>query len=201
MRNVLFTGLVTNIGTVVTITGNDDITITIQVDITDWEIGESVAINGCCLTVVAIDQNIVTFNLSQTTLNTTNFQETISGDQVNLERALTLQQRLGGHFVTGHIDQKATIQSITPHGASYLLTIGPITKTNLAYCVPKGCICINGVSLTIAAISGNNIEVCIIPHTWHATNFNSYQVGTTVNLEFDYLAKIVMQNQKSARTI
>jgi riboflavin synthase len=152
------------------------------------KMGESIAINGCCLTVTTIDGSWLGFDLLQETLARTNLQAAKPGAKVNLERAMPADGRYGGHFVTGHIDATGTVRSWGRAGQDDELRIG-IEPAQAAYLVPKGCIAIDGISLTVAEVGGDEFSVWIIPHTRAVTALSERAVGDRVNLEFDLLAK------------
>jgi riboflavin synthase len=152
------------------------------------QLGESIAINGCCLTVTAIDGASLGFDLLQETLVRTNLQAAKPGAKVNLERAMPADGRYGGHFVTGHIDATGVVRSWGRAGQDDELRIG-IEPAHGAYLVPKGCIAIDGISLTVADVGRDEFSVWIIPHTRAVTALNERAVGDRVNLEFDLLAK------------
>jgi riboflavin synthase len=151
-------------------------------------IGDSVAINGCCLTVTSLVHSNLSFDLLEETLAKTNLRQLKPGSQVNLERALPANGRYGGHFVTGHIDATGAIRSWKQNGADYELRIG-IEPAQGAYVVPKGCIAIDGISLTVAEVAKDEFSVWIIPHTRSVTALGERKTGDLLNLEFDLLAK------------
>ncbi len=151
-------------------------------------IGESVAINGCCLTVTANDKSQLSFDLLEETRARTNLQQAKPGAVVNLERALPASGRYGGHFVTGHIDATGAIRSWEKKGEDYELRIGMEPRDGI-YLVPKGCIAVDGISLTVAEVGKNEFSVWIIPHTRSVTALRERAVGDLLNLEFDLLAK------------
>jgi riboflavin synthase len=152
------------------------------------QMGESIAINGCCLTVTAIDGSWLSFDLLQETLVRTNLQAAKPGAKVNLERAMPADGRYGGHFVTGHIDATGVVRSWGRTGQDDELRIG-IDPSQSAYLVPKGCIAIDGISLTVGEVGRDEFSVWIIPHTRAVTALAERAVGDLVNLEFDLLAK------------
>lgn len=150
--------------------------------------GESVAINGCCLTVTAYREKQLMFDILQESLDRTNLGDLKPGSPVNLERALRVDGRLGGHFVQGHIDCPAEVLDLEEKGPDLRLDIAlPAEFTR--YAVFKGSIAVNGVSLTIADLKEDRFTVWIIPHTLENTNLGDIEVGDRVNLEFDILAK------------
>ena len=165
-------------------------------------LGESIAVNGVCLTVVARDERTMTADISPETARVTTLDELSVGAPVNLERSLQVGSRLGGHFVLGHVDGIATVAAIVQEGESYRVTFDypPVLRP---YFVPKGSIAVDGVSLTIAALAGHRFDVQIIPFTWMHTTFAGYRPGTPVNLECDILGKYAvgaMQSVAAAAT-
>jgi riboflavin synthase len=153
-------------------------------------IGESVAVNGCCLTVTAQRDGQCMFDLLEESLERTNFGRVKPGTAVNLERALRVEGRLGGHFVQGHVDCTAEVLAIEEKGPDLRLDIAlPVEFAR--YVAYKGSVAINGVSLTVAEVGPTSFSVWIIPHTLDNTNLGDLEVGDLVNLEFDILAKYV----------
>ena len=150
--------------------------------------GDSIAVNGCCLTVSAHRKEQITFDLLEETLNFTNLGKLRPESPVNLERALLASGRVGGHFVQGHIDNVARVVSVGELGTDMKLEV-ELAPEYLAYVVRRGSICINGVSLTVAEISEASFAVWVIPHTRSRTNLKYLEAGSLVNLEFDLLAK------------
>jgi riboflavin synthase len=151
-------------------------------------LGESIAVNGCCLTVAEILPDALRFDLLAETLRVTNLGALQPGARVNLERALAANARLGGHFVQGHVDTTAAGLEISAAGPDLGLTF-ELPDAFARYVVPKGSIAINGVSLTVATLAADRFTVWIIPHTRAETNLGDLRVGERVNLEFDLLAK------------
>jgi riboflavin synthase len=151
-------------------------------------LGDSLALNGCCLTVTSIETARLGFDLLEETFVRTNLQAARVGSSVNLERAMAAEGRYGGHFVTGHVDATGPIRGWGPVGNDYELRVG-ITREQGAYLVPKGCIAIDGISLTVAEVDAEEFSVWIIPHTREVTALRERAVGDLVNLEFDLLAK------------
>ncbi|MDP9290970.1 MAG: riboflavin synthase [Verrucomicrobiota bacterium] len=154
------------------------------------QLGDSIAVNGCCLTVSAQDESELTFDLLAETLARTNLGALTPGAGVNLERALSAGGRLGGHFVHGHIDCAVAVRAFEKIGADWRLELD-LPREFARYVVAKGSIAINGVSLTVAELSQNTFVVWIIPHTFSATNFSAIKTGDLLNIEFDLLAKYV----------
>ncbi len=165
----------------------------------DLKIGSSVAVNGCCLTVVNIANKTFSVDTIEETLNKTNLGVLKQGNRVNLERPLTADARLGGHFVLGHIDTTGKVEAIKELSNSHWMTISFPEKFK-HYLIYVGSIAIDGVSMTVAELNENSFSVGIIPHTWKETIFADKKVGDTVNLEFDVLGKYVeriMQGKSS----
>ena len=189
----VFTGLIEEIGSVLWIRATDRGT---QMQIVapqlakQIQIGESVAVNGCCLTVSARRDEQLTFDLLEETLDRTNLKMLRRDSPVNLERALSAAGRLGGHFVQGHIDCTAHIVSFDAAGADYRLEI-ELPSEFAHYIACKGSVCINGISLTVAEVLPKSFAVWIIPHTRRSTNLSVAQPGDSLNIEFDILAKYV----------
>ncbi len=152
--------------------------------------GDSIAVNGCCLTVSARRSGQLTFDLLDETLDRTNLKSMRRESRVNLERALPVNGRVGGHFVQGHIDCTARIVSFERSGADYRLEV-ELPGEFAHYAAYKGSIAINGISLTIAEVLTDSLAVWIIPHTKHHTNIDLAQSGDLVNIEFDILAKYI----------
>ena len=154
----------------------------------DARVGDSVAVNGCCLTVVGRADNTLSFDLLAESLARTNLGDLSPGVQVNLERALAANARLGGHFVQGHIDCTSAVRAFEAHGADRWLEIA--LPPEFAHLVAfKGSIAVDGISLTIAEVREDSFVVWIIPHTFEMTNLRTRRTGDRVNLEFDLLAK------------
>ena len=189
----MFTGLIEELATVAAVVaGNTQSTLEVRAPKTSAEVqhGDSISVNGCCLTVVQRERECLRFDLLQETLDRTNLTELKPGSAVNLERALAANARLGGHFVQGHIDCTAPITALEERGADLRLEIEiPRRYTDLV--VEKGSIAINGVSLTVAELSNARLAAWIIPETRRATNLGTAAVGNRVNIEFDILAKYV----------
>ena len=188
----MFTGIIEEIGKISSIT-KSTITIKSKTVLEDAKLGDSIAVNGVCLTIVNLKKDEFTANISDETFKITNFSELKSGDFVNLERALSLSSRLGGHIVTGHIDTVGEIVSIINKNEFYDLSI-KFDKNFENYVVKKGSITINGISLTIAEINNNTVSVAIIPHTFNNTILKTLKPKDSVNIEFDILAKYVEKN-------
>lgn len=187
----MFTGLVEGTGQVVALESLDSGTrlVVEAARVADGaQIGDSMAINGCCLTVTSVTGEQLSFDLLAETMARTNLREIKPGGVVNLERAMSANGRYGGHFVTGHIDATGTIRRWEQVGQDYELRLG-IEPAHGAYLVPKGCIAVDGISLTVADVLEDEFSVWIIPHTRAVTALRERSVGNLVNLEFDLLAK------------
>lgn len=150
--------------------------------------GDSVAVNGCCLTVTSHRKEQLVFDVLEETLRVTNLDKLRPGSQVNLERALAADGRLGGHFVQGHVDCTAGLLTAAERGADLKLEFS-LPSRFARYVAYKGSVAVNGVSLTVAEVSESSFAVWIIPHTRKSTNLGGLAAGDTVNLEFDILAK------------
>ena len=153
-------------------------------------LGDSIAVNGCCLTVTKFDSTGLWFDVLEETRRLTNFAEMKVGSAVNLELSLRHEGRIGGHFVTGHIDVPGRIEQFEMRGKDYYLRVHA-PNGFARYLVYKGSVAIDGISLTVAEVEGDFFAVWLIPHTLTATNLNEKKTGDQVNLEFDLLAKYV----------
>ncbi len=152
--------------------------------------GDSIAVNGCCLTVVSYDAGAVEFDVLEETRRLTSFSVLQPGSAVNLERSLSFGGKMGGHFVTGHVDGLGVVEIFEPRGADrYLRVRAP--EGGGRYLIHKGSIAIDGISLTVAEVEGDTVAVWLIPHTVAATNLREKKPGDPVNLEFDLLGKYV----------
>ena len=152
------------------------------------KIGDSISVNGCCLTAISIRDGIMAFDLLDETLQRTNLQELIPGRKVNLERSLLADGRLGGHFVQGHVDATIPVVTILQQGSDLRIDF-KVPPEFAGYVAYKGSVAINGVSLTIAEVTADSFAVWIIPHTASHTNLGDLREGDLVNLECDMLAK------------
>ena len=154
----------------------------------DYDIGDSVAVNGVCLTAVELHEDGFATDVSVETLDVTALGQTGTGGRVNLEPALSLGERLGGHLVSGHVDCKGTITALTSDARSIRLRID-MPPEYARYVARKGSVCVDGVSLTINEVSGCSFESNIIPHTADVTIIGDYAVGSVVNIEVDLVAR------------
>jgi riboflavin synthase len=190
----MFTGIVEELGRIRSITprqGGARIEIEAAKVLDDAEIGASIAVNGCCITVVELASGFWAADAVVETLQRTNLGDLQAGDAVNLERPLRLADRLGGHLVQGHVDGVGTItaRSPQPDGSVVIRVAAP--PEVLRYVVHKGSITVDGISLTIAAVRGDGFAVAVIPHTLEVTTLGIKSVGATVNLEADLVAKYI----------
>jgi riboflavin synthase len=185
----MFTGIVEERGTVREV-GPARLAVSCRTVATDAEIGSSIAVNGVCLTVVERSGEHLAFDLSEETLRRTAFQRLSEGDPVNLERPLTLSGRLGGHLVQGHVDGIGEVTAMQPAQEGMWLTVH-VPEALRRFLVEKGSVCVDGVSLTVAALGGDRFSVALIPHTLDVTTLGSASVGDPVNLEVDVIAKYV----------
>lgn len=189
----MFTGLVQSVGTIAEIApdgqGGQRLRIA-DAMASSVSLGESIAVNGCCLTVVLSDRQTMSFGVGPETLARTTFSTLGPGSRVNLERAVAVGERFGGHFVTGHIDTVGTIAAVESNGEWMTLRIDiPAAYDDLL--IEKGSIAVEGVSLTLATVEPGRISIMIIPHTRSATTLGAKREGDPVNLELDLIAKHV----------
>jgi riboflavin synthase len=190
----MFTGLIEDIGTVARIErGSDNFAVTVRtssLDMSDVALGESIAVDGACFTVVRWDASSFTFEASPESLARTTLDMLNAGDRVHLERAMKVGGRLGGHMVQGHVDGVGTVQSVERGKNAWTLTIGaPREIMNLV--VSKGSIAVDGVSLTVNEVTEDALSVAVIPHTAGNTKLTSLLEGKRVNLETDIIGKYV----------
>ena len=189
----MFTGLVEEKGAVSTIVLNDDVcrlVIETSVVHADVAIGDSICVNGCCLTVVKIEGNFLEFDAGSETLSRTNLGRLKVGDPVNLERSLKPDSRMGGHYVSGHVDSIGTVKSRSDDGewAEFWFTVPKSLTRQMA---SKGSVTIDGISLTLVEVQTDCFSVAIVPHTLSVTTLGARKVGDQVNIETDLLAKYV----------
>jgi riboflavin synthase len=188
----MFTGIIEDIGFVTDLkTEFDNLHISIKSNITsELKIDQSVAHNGVCLTVVAINNDEYTVTAIKETLDKTSLNTLQIGHKVNLERAMKLGDRLDGHIVQGHVDQIATCTNVKEENGSWVFTFEYDSALN-NITIEKGSVTVNGTSLTVVNAKKNSFSVAIIPYTYKHTNFHTFKSGTIVNLEFDVLGKYV----------
>lgn len=189
----MFTGLIEEVGTVVaTIASDRGTTLRIAAPRTARETqpGESIAVNGCCLTLTSRCGDGLTFDLLEETIARTNLKQLRENSRLNLEQALRANGRLGGHFVQGHVDCVSRIIAFDTKGADVRLEV-ELPENSKHYVASKGSITVNGISLTVAAVLPRSFAVWVIPYTKRHTNLDDANTGDLVNLEFDILAKYV----------
>jgi riboflavin synthase len=194
----MFTGIISNVSNVKNSQQTDDglrLTFSKPLSWTDLELGESINTNGVCLTVEAIRDKEYDCLLVPETLRKTSFGASIP-ESVNLERALSLNGRLGGHFVQGHVDETAKVSDIKKSNGYEIFIEFSIESTNLV--IPKGSVTVNGVSLTVASVDSNILSIALIPHTLEHTTFGKLISGDQVNLEFDMIGKYVQKIMRSS---
>lgn len=190
---MMFTGLVEELGTLQSIRkGANSALLTIEARevLSDIKTGDSIAVNGVCLTATAYDGRSFTADVMAETLAKSNLGDLRPGDRVNVERALRVGDRLGGHFVSGHIDGVGTIVKKESFDIAVVITIAAPAKL-MRYIIQKGSVAIDGTSLTVVDFAGDKFSVSIIPHTAHATTLGHKGVGQTVNLEADMIGKFI----------
>lgn len=170
----------------------------ITCDFTEYTLGESIAVDGICLTVVDFEDKAFCVEVSPETRRLTTADNYCQGSIVNLEKALRVGDRLGGHFVTGHVDQLCRVTALTQINEFVEVSIEELQPQNITYLVPKGSITVNGVSLTINRVLERGFQVMLIPHTRTKTNLESLRIDQQVNVECDYLAKCVSNHVVSS---
>lgn len=189
----MFTGIIEEIGTITSSNltgGSGELQVTADLIPAGSKLGDSIAVNGVCLTITRIAGHNVTFDVSAETLRRSNLGILKRGDQVNLERAMAADGRFGGHMVSGHIDATGTLNDRRQEGNAIIFTFNmpPIIAR---YLIAKGSIAIDGISLTITRLSADNFSVAVIPHSLKETTLGQKAVGSIVNLESDLVAKYI----------
>ncbi|MFG6119379.1 riboflavin synthase [Thalassobacillus sp. B23F22_16] len=201
----MFTGIVEEIGEIQAITSKTEameLTITANTIVIDAKLGDSISINGVCLTITDIKNNNLSFDVMPETYHATNLNELKKGSKVNLERAMAADGRFGGHLVSGHIDGKGTIVSKNNRSNAVYYDIS-LSDDLLGYFVYKGSVAVDGTSLTVFGVSEDTITISLIPHTMEHTVLGAKGVGDSVNIECDMISKYVahflsgQQSQKS----
>lgn len=194
----MFTGLVETVGRIERAVGRrGNRVFTIQAGFAgELKLGESVAVNGCCLTITTTGRNSFDVEAVASTLEATTLGRLKTGDAVNLERALRAGDRMGGHFVQGHVDEVGKVRRIERHSGHWTLAIEADRRTPRPL-VEKGSVCLDGISLTVASVRPGEFAVNIIPHTWENTNLKQRRTGDGVNIEYDLLVKAVQQRVTS----
>lgn len=189
----MFTGLIEELGSIEKIDSREAgsrMTVAARLVTSDVKSGDSIAVNGVCLTALDVSPTSFAADVSPETLDRTTLESLAAGSLVNLERAVTPATRLGGHIVQGHVDGRGTFISATSEGDFWTVRVG--FPPDLArYFVHKGSVCVEGISLTIAVLSDDHFDIAVIPKTWQMTNLSSLNPGDGVNLEADVIAKYV----------
>ena len=186
----MFTGMIDHTGTVTAVVNTPKgLRVTIATQFDDLQLGESIAVDGVCLTVSDALNNAFVCDVSPETLKLTACGHYREGSSVNLERSLRMGDRLGGHYVTGHVDRVAHVKNIIQHDDYVEMHIAGFNQTEAAFLVTKSSLTVNGVSLTINSIADAEIHLMLIPHTLAVTNLKNLKVGDTVNIEFDFYTK------------
>ena len=201
----MFTGIIEHLGTIEsleTAAESGRITINAPALAQNLSISNSIAVNGCCLTIVAKDDKSFSADLSGETIRKTSFGQLTTGAKVNLEQPLTAGKEFGGHFVLGHVDTVGRVARLEPEGENWWYGV-EIPDSFARYIVPQGSITIDGISLTVARWNGRIAEVAVIPYTYEHTNIRGRKIGDTVNLEGDVLGKYVeryLESRNSSKT-
>lgn len=195
----MFTGLIETVGLVQEATARaSGIRLRVRTSLAgEMHPGDSLAVNGVCLTVVAADEGAVQADIGPETASVTTLGSLRAGQLVNLERAMRADGRFGGHFVQGHVDGTAEVTDVRGEGDAHWLTIA-FGDPLAAYFIPKGSVAVDGVSLTIAALSDREFDVMIVPFTWDHTNLHLLRPGDRVNLECDMVGKYVARAARIA---
>ncbi|QQR81544.1 MAG: riboflavin synthase [Deltaproteobacteria bacterium] len=189
----MFTGIIQSVGTVCDIKPIDQgLCLGIQsgFSLQKVKLGESIAVNGCCLTVVSKKGNIFFADLSHETLRVTSLKKIAKGTKVNLERPLRLMDRLGGHLVQGHVDAVGNIKNIKRVGDNWEVTIR-FPQALKGLLIVKGSVAVDGISMTVNYLTSKTFTLVVIPHTWGATNLHTKKVGDPINLEVDIIGKYI----------
>lgn len=198
----MFTGIIEAVGRIARIEGKGgDWRLTInsgKLDLGDVKLGDSIAVSGVCLTVTTLLNDGFTADVSNETLARTAFRQLKVGHRVNLEKALTLSTRLGGHLVSGHVDGVGEVISHSEDGRSIRLTVRAPAELS-RYIAEKGSICVNGVSLTVNSVNVDCFGLNVIPHTAEETTVDEWRMGTVLNLEVDLIARYVERLQSGSK--
>lgn len=189
----MFTGIVEELGTIkkLSISGHSgQIMINASKVLEGTAVGDSIAVNGICLTVTAMGNDYFTADVMAETVRRSSLKDAVAGDQVNLERAMAANGRFGGHIVSGHVDGTGTITSMKKEENAVWVTISA-DPSIIKFIVEKGSVCLDGISLTVAAVSNTNFKVSVIPHTGEETTLLKKKVGSLINIENDIVGKYV----------
>ncbi len=199
----MFTGIIEERGKIIAMTHHHNIsrfTFSAKVVLGDVKLGDSIAVNGVCLTVTEFGDDYFKADLMPETLKLTGFDQYQVGTLVNLERALRMGDRLGGHMVSGHIDGEAKLLRVDDLGDIHELTF-ELKNPHEGLIIPKGSIAIDGISLTIIAVTDQTFKVGIIPHTFEHTNLEKLKIGGRVNIEFDMIGKYIKAQQQERKSL
>lgn len=189
----MFTGIIEELGEIASVethTAGSRITVAAKIVTSDVSNGDSIAVNGVCLTAIDVTPTSFAADASPETLDRTTLGSLLAGSHVNLERAVTPSTRLGGHIVQGHVDGRGEFISASQDGDFWTVRIGFPHEFG-KYLVFKGSVTVEGISLTVAALNENHFDIAVIPKTWEMTNLSSHKPGDAVNLEADLIAKYV----------
>lgn len=188
----MFTGLIEQQGVVIANTNHQTANrLLIQTAYKDLQAGESISINGVCLTLLPDFRDGLAFDVSPETLNKTMLGKLSAGDVVNMERAMIATAGFGGHYVSGHVDTTVCLKARHPMGEHVEITVGAFDEGDCRFLLPKGSITLDGISLTINAVENRCIKIMLVPHTLAKTTLGNRQPGDRLNVEFDYIARIV----------
>jgi riboflavin synthase len=189
----MFTGIIEETGRVESFAASGEawkLVIAAEAAMAGVALGDSIAVNGCCLTVTRFGDGRLHFDVLEETRRLTNFDDLAAGSLVNLERSLAFGGKMGGHFVTGHVDGTGSVEVFEQRGRDHYLAVRAPAGAG-RYLIHKGSVAIDGISLTVAEVEGDRFAVWLIPHTLAATNLRIRKAGDRVNLEFDLLGKYV----------
>jgi len=193
-RVKMFTGIIEDIGTVKTLQNDRqsmNITVVSPKMVADVKLGDSIAVNGVCLTVTRFNEQELTMDVMPETVKATNLRQLTVGDAVNLERAMPANGRFGGHFVAGHVDGIGKIVRKRPMANAVYIDI-ELSEELTSFCIPKGSITIDGTSLTLFHVDKNSVTVSLIPHTYKETVLGTKNIGALVNIETDLVGKYII---------
>ncbi|AWN75684.1 riboflavin synthase [Legionella anisa] len=195
----MFTGIIEKKGTVMNNSNHDGANrLVISSPFKQLHVGESIAVNGVCLTLLPLEDTKLSFDVSPETLSRTTLGELRAGEEVNLERAMLASTRFGGHYVSGHVDAIAQIHSIKHINEFVEVELSGFDANAMLYLIPKGSITVEGVSLTINSVVNQSIKLMLVPHTLLNTTLSFLKHGQKVNIEFDYLTRIVVHQLQVA---
>ncbi len=186
----MFTGIIEEVGTVIALEDNE-LAVACETVLTDANIGDSICTNGMCLTITSMASSLFKVDISPETFDRTNASQLRIGSPVNLERAMSVNSRFGGHYVQGHVDMTGELLLVNPDSESYYMTFS-FPPAYSKYVVEKGYIAINGISLTVTDCDASTLTICVIPYTFSHTNLQNLNTKDQVNIEVDILAKYVL---------